>query len=133
MGGTEMILPILLSEGVAKGRLTLERLVEVTSVAPARLFGLFPGRDHAGQGIDADFAVVDPDLEWTATPGELHSRCDYTPYEGLRVRGRVVATVAGGRIIFRNGKFRGRTGDGRYLERRRTETPGQGRCDEIST
>ncbi len=124
IGGTELILTVLLSEGVAKGRISLERTVQVTSADPARLFGLYRRKGHVGRLADADFVIVDPDREWTVGPGELHSLCDWTPYEGLRAHGRVVLTMARGRVVYRNGEFVGQAGAGRFLRRRRTRPPG---------
>lgn len=118
IGGTELILTVLLSEGVAKGRISLERLVEVTSTDPARLFGLYPRKGRLAPLAHADFVIVDPNEEWTVEPGRLHSLCDYTPYEGLRARGRVVLTMARGRVVYRNGEFVGHAGTGRFLRRR---------------
>jgi len=120
IGGTELILTLLLSEGVAKGRLSLERLVQVTSADPARLFGLYPRKGRVAPLAHADFVIVDPDEEWTVGSGGLHSRCDHTPYEGLRARGRVVLTMARGRVVYRNGEFVGQAGAGRFLRRRPT-------------
>jgi dihydropyrimidinase len=120
IGGTELILTVLLSEGVAKGRLSLERLVQVTSADPARLFGLYPRKGRVAPLAHADFVIVDPDEEWTVGSGRLPSRCDYTPYEGLRARGRVALTMARGRVVYRNGEFVGQAGAGRFLRRRPT-------------
>ncbi|MHB8926419.1 MAG: dihydropyrimidinase [Bacillota bacterium] len=117
IGGTELILTVLLSEGVAKGRLSLERVVQVTSSDPARLFGLYPRKGHVGPGADADFVIVDPEAEWTIAPGELHSLGDHTPYDGLRAHGRVVLTMSHGRVICRDGEFVGQAGAGRFLKR----------------
>jgi len=118
IGGTELILTVLLSEGVAKGRISLERLVEVTSADPARLFGLYPRKGRLAPLAHADFVIVDPNEEWTVETGRLHSLCDYTPYEGFRARGRVVLTMARGRVVYRNGEFVGHAGTGRFLRRR---------------
>jgi len=124
IGGTELILTVLLSEGVARGRLTLERVVQVTSADPARLFGLHRRKGRIDLSADADLTIVDPNQEWTVGPGELHSRCDYTPYEGLRAKGRVVMTLARGRVIYRDGEFVGRAGGGHFLRRGKTQPPG---------
>ncbi len=117
VGGTELILTVLLSEGVAKGRLSLERLAQVTSANPAALFGLYAEKGRLGPGADADLVIVDPDAEWTVTPGELHSQGDHTPYEGLKARGRVVVTMAKGQVVYRDGAFVGEAGAGHYLPR----------------
>ncbi|MHB8758256.1 MAG: dihydropyrimidinase [Bacillota bacterium] len=117
VGGTELILTVLLSEGVAKGRLSPERLVQVTAANPAALFGLYAEKGRLGPGADADLVIVDPDAEWTVAPAELHSQGDYTPYEGLKARGRVVVTMARGRVVYRDGSFVGEAGAGHYVSR----------------
>lgn len=118
VGGTEMLLTVLLSEGVAKGRLSLERVAQVVAWNPARIFGLWPQKGHLGPGADADLVVVDPGAEWVVRRDELHTRCDYSIYEGMKLRGRVVVTVARGQVIHREGEFLGQRGQGRYLHRR---------------
>lgn len=111
--GTETILPLFFSEGVGNARMSVERLVEMTSSATAQLFGLpFKGRIQIGS--DADLVVLNPEKEVTISSEILHSRCDYTPYEGVKVRGFPVLTVSRGEVVMRDGKFVGRAGRGRF-------------------
>lgn len=87
--GVEILLPYLYSEGVAKGRITLERLVEITAAAPARFFGVEGKKGRLAPGFDADFVVFDEGETWTVRAAALHSMNRYTPHEGQTFTGRV--------------------------------------------
>jgi dihydropyrimidinase len=114
--GIETLLTLVYSEGVVRGRITLERMVELLSTAPAARFGL--ARKGALEvGRDADAVVFDPSAEWTITADALHHTSDYTPYEGLAVRGAVRDVLVRGADVIRSGQFVGRRGFGQFLER----------------
>jgi dihydropyrimidinase len=115
--GTETLLPLLYSEGVGAGRLTVERLADLTSTTTARIFQLV-GKGAIRPGNDADLAIVDPSKEVVLSREALHSRCDYTPYAGMRLHGYPVATISRGEIVMRDGEFTARAGRGRFVERR---------------
>ena len=89
MSGIEPRLAVLYSEGVAKNRITLERLVELTSAGPARLFGLYPQKGCIAPGADADLVIYDPEPEWTMSAGNLHMNTSFCPFEGFSIKGRV--------------------------------------------
>jgi dihydropyrimidinase len=114
--GTETLLPLLFSEGVSTGRLSLERLAEVTSSATARVFQLV-GKGGILLGNDADLVIFDPFREVVLAREVLHSRCDYTPYAGLRLRGYPVMTMSRGAVVMRDGEFVGKPGRGRFVDR----------------
>lgn len=114
--GTETLLPLLFSEGVSTGRLSLERLAEVSSSATARVFQL-RGKGGIQPGNDADLVIVDPSKEVILSRELLHSRCDYTPYAGMRVRGYPVTTISRGEVVMHDGQFVGAPGRGRLVER----------------
>jgi len=114
--GTETLLPLLFSEGVSTGRLGLERLAEVSSSSTARVFQLV-GKGGIRLGNDADLVLFDPSREVVLGREVLHSRCDYTPYAGLKVRGYPVLTISRGDVVMRDGEFVGKPGRGRFLER----------------
>ena len=84
--GIETRLPLLFSEGVGKGRITLNRFVALTATNPARLFGLYPRKGTIAVGSDADLAIWDPEREVIITNDILHHNVDYTPYEGMKFR-----------------------------------------------
>ena len=123
--GVETLLPLLLSEGVAKGRLTMERLSEITSTGPARLFGLYPRKGAVMAGSDADLAIIDPGREVTLSAETLHMNLDYTLYEGYVLKGYPESTISKGKVVCFNGRFLGAPGDGRFLARTRVADPSQ--------
>jgi dihydropyrimidinase len=103
-------------QGVAEGRTSVERMVDVLSTTPARLFGL--GRKGAiDVGRDADIVLFDPTAHRTIRAADLHHTSDYTPYEGLQVTGAVRSVFLRGREVIRDGSFVGERGYGRYVER----------------
>jgi dihydropyrimidinase len=106
------------SEGHAKGRMSLERFVDVFSTNPAKLMGLYPRKGAIAVGSDADLAVWDPDAERTISLDDLHHDSDYSPWEGWEVRGWPVATVLRGRVVVESGELLGSPDDGRWLPRR---------------
>ncbi len=117
--GVETTLPLLYSEGVGKGRISLNRLVEVFSTNPAKLFGLYPEKGTIAVGTDADLVIFDPDREVTISVENLHMKADYTPYEGMKVKGYPVITISRGEVICEHGQFKGEAGRGRFIARKR--------------
>ncbi len=115
--GIESMLPVMYSEGVARGRIDLPRMVEVLCEAPARAFGLFPRKGAIAVGADADLVLLDPDREWKITATEMHSQAGYTPYEGWTVRGKPATTILRGKVVVQDGKLMQSPGCGRYLPR----------------
>jgi dihydroorotase-like cyclic amidohydrolase len=85
---TELMLPLLYSEGVARGRLSLERFVDAVTAAPARLFGMYPRKGSLQAGADADILIFDPDIEWTVRAADLVNPAGYSVFEGRTLRGR---------------------------------------------
>lgn len=98
--GVELMLPYLYSEGVRKKRITLERLVEITSTAPARFFGIEGRKGRIAPGYDADLVVFDPDASWTVRAKKLHSLNRYTPHEDQIFTGRVVSLFVRDRHVY---------------------------------
>ena len=113
--GLETRLPLLFSEGVGKERLTLNEFVALTSTNPARLYGLYPRKGTIAIGSDADLVVWDESREVTITNGLLHHAIDYTPYEGMRVKGWPALTLSRGEVLWQDGEYRGRAGRGEFL------------------
>lgn len=107
----------LLWEGVREGRISLNRFVDITATAPAKIFGLYPRKGTIAVGSDADLVVWDPDREQVLSQKTLHMKVDYTPYEGRRVRGGPAAVLSRGEIVIRDGKLVGKPGRGRFLRR----------------
>ena len=113
----ETLLPMLYSEGVRKGRLTLARLVEVLAAAPARIAGMYPRKGTIAVGSDADLVVFDPEARRTIHAADLHSACDYDPYEGWKVTGWPAAVVSRGELAFADGDVLGSPGRGQLIRR----------------
>jgi len=114
--GIETLLSLLYSEGVARGRLTVERLVDLLSTTPARRFGL-TDKGAVEVGHDADLVLFDPAARRTIRAVDLHHTSDYTPYEGLEVVGAVRDVFVRGRAVVQGGAFVGVRGAGRFVER----------------
>ncbi|MEO8462422.1 MAG: dihydropyrimidinase [Chloroflexota bacterium] len=114
--GIETLLAVAYSLGVPTGRLTIERLVDVLSTTPARRFGL-RRKGAIEVGLDADLVLFDPAARRTIHASGLHHTSDYTPYEGLEVRGAVRSVFVRGRAVIQNGAFVGRRGYGQFIER----------------
>ena len=112
--GLETLLPIMLSEGVNKGRISMQKMVEVTSYNAAVLFGLSPNKGRIQVGADADLVIVDTELTKTVHQVDLHS-ASTTPYEGMSLTGWPVATYLRGRLVYENGVVLAETGYGHCL------------------
>jgi dihydropyrimidinase len=110
-------LPLLFSEGVAKGRISLETFVALTATNPARLMGLAPRKGSITIGADADLVLWDPRKRVRLTNALMQHAIDYTPYEGMDVTGWPVVTLRRGEVVMREGKVQAPPGTGRYLSR----------------
>jgi dihydropyrimidinase len=117
--GTATILPLMISEGFHKRGITLERIVELTSYNVAKIFNLYPQKGTIMVGSDADFAIVDVNLEQTVTPSLIQGFCDYNIFEGWQLKGWPVMTLLRGELIAKNGKLISDESHGRYLESNR--------------
>jgi dihydropyrimidinase len=115
--GIETRLPILFSEGVSKGRISLNRFVELTATNHAKIYGLYPRKGTIGVGVDADIALWDPNRKEVIRQEILHHGADYTPWEGFEVTGWPVMTILRGKVIAEEGRVVGHKGDGRILSR----------------
>lgn len=114
MPGAETLGTLLYSEGVAKGRIELGRFLELISSGPAALFG-FGQKGRLEVGADADFVVLDPAAEWTLDERDMHYAVGWSPYQGRRVRGRVVSTWLRGNCVHADGDVTAEPGTGRFV------------------
>ena len=118
--GIETLLMMLHAEGVAKGRISLEKMVDVLSTGTARMFGL-KDKGEIVAGKDADIVIFDPDQKFTITTDKLHMNVDYTPFEGWEISGMPVKVYARGKKVSQwNGsqmEFTGKAGTGRFIKR----------------
>lgn len=118
MPGIETSLPALLSEGVNKGRLTLERVAEATACQPARIFGLYPKKGVLAVGSDADIAIVDLEKAVVVDAHKnLHQGSDYSPFDGHTLKGWPVQTVLRGQVVMEEGEVTAPPGTGRFIPR----------------
>jgi dihydropyrimidinase len=114
--GIETLLSIAYSEGVAKGRLSIERLVDLLAKSPARLFGL-ERKGAIEVGRDADLVLLDPGARRTLRAADLHHTSDYTPYEGFELTGAIRSVFVRGRPVIQDEAFVGQRGFGQFVER----------------
>ncbi len=119
----QTMLPMLYSEGVRAGRISLRRFVEITATNAAKLFGLFPRKGTITVGSDADIVIFDPDLTRTVERPMLKSNAGHSVYEGWSVTGWPLLTLRRGEIVFRDDEVVGRVGSGHLLGRGPRERP----------
>jgi dihydroorotase-like cyclic amidohydrolase len=116
--GSGTLLPYLFSEGYIQGRLSLRRLVEVTSESAARRYGLYPQKGAIKSDTDADLVLIDPNRTWTVEGEKFFSKGHITPFEGMVLQGRVVRTIVRGRTVYEvDHGIRVEGGYGRFLTR----------------
>jgi dihydropyrimidinase len=115
--GVENRMSLIYHHGVTQGRISLNRFVELTSTAAAKIFGLFPKKGTIAVGSDADIVIFDPNREQTISSATHHMRVDYSAYEGWSVKGVTETVLSRGRVIVENNEFKGKAGAGRFIKR----------------
>src|SRR5258706_3182145 len=115
--GLEVRLPLMFDAMVSKGRLGLEKFVDLTSTAPAKIYKLHPRKGSIAVGADADIAIWDPQREVTLSDAMMHDLAGYTPFVGRKLRGWPVTVLSRGRVIVADGKRSVEAGSGRFLAR----------------
>ena len=111
----ETMLPVLLSEGVSKHRLSLEALQRTCCENPARIFGLYPRKGVIRPGSDADLVIIDLKLKRRVKAENLHQKVDWTPYEGWVLKGWPILTMRRGQVAFRDQELLGKPGSAEFL------------------
>lgn len=116
-GGTALMFPVLVTEGHHKRGLPLQRIAELTSLNPATYHNLYPKKGTIRVGSDADLAIVDLNREKEVQADILFSAQDFTPFEGMKLKGWADCTILRGKVIFQNAKVLGEPGYGDYIKR----------------
>jgi dihydropyrimidinase len=115
--GIETRCYLLYSEGVAKGRISLPRFVELVSTSPAKFFGLAPQKGSLFPGRDADIVLFDPEAKWIMSQETLHMATDWSAYEGIEITGKICKVFSRGELIVDEDRCLARKGRGRYIHR----------------
>jgi dihydropyrimidinase len=115
--GIEHRMSLIYSGGVAKGRFSVNRFVELVSTTPAKIFGLYPKKGTIAVGSDADLVIFDPKRQHTISAKTHHMRVDYSMFEGITVTGMPDVVLSRGKVIVDGEKFQGKAGAGSFLKR----------------
>jgi len=115
VGSVGAVLPLLMTEGINKGRITMEKLVKLTSSNPARIWGIYPKKGALRPGSDADIVIVDPHKEWVLSAANLKSCSDYSIYEGRAVKGKAIKTFVRGKLVADDGQLVAKVPLGEYV------------------
>ena len=115
--GVENRMSLVYNGGVASGRISLNRFVEITSTSAAKIFGLFPRKGTIAVDSDADIVIFDPNEEMTISEKTHHMNVDYSAYEGMRIKGVTKTVLSRGRVVIEDGKYTGKPGQGQFLKR----------------
>ena len=115
--GIEHRMSLIYSGGVAAGRFSANRFVELVSTTPAKLFGLYPRKGTIAVGSDADLVIFDPSRKHTISAKTHHMRVDYSMFEGIQVTGMPEVVLSRGRVVIEGEKFLGAAGQGQFLKR----------------
>ncbi len=118
MPGVETMLPLMYTFGVGEGKISLNRFVQLCSTNPAKLFGLYPQKGTLAIGSDADITVFDPDREVTLSWKDMQTNCDWSPFEGYKLKGYPHITLSRGKIVAEKGKYVGENSHGRFVPRK---------------
>jgi allantoinase len=113
--GVETLLPLIVSAGVACGRISIEQCAKLLAEAPARTFNLFPRKGQIAVGADADLTIIDPQQTWTLRAQDLHSSAGWTPYEGRAMQGRITKTIVRGEVVYDGRQVTAAPGFGQFI------------------
>ncbi len=119
-GGVETRMSLIYNAGVAEGRISVNRFVQITSTNAAKLYGLFPRKGTVAVGSDADIVIFDPNrVETISINNSLmhHMNFDYNPFEGFKVQGYSETVLSRGKVVCSKGEYKGRVGAGKFLKR----------------
>lgn len=118
MPGSELMMPLMYTYGVREGKINLNQFVHYQSTNPAKIFGMYPEKGSLQVGTDADILVFDPRKNVTVDYQNLETNCDWSPYQGWKLKGYPYITILRGKIIAKNGRFTGDIGYGKFIKRK---------------
>jgi len=117
----ETLFPLIYTYGYEKGKISLKQLIESTSTNPAKIFGLYPQKGSLKEGSDADILVYDPNKKRKLKAADLHSKSEYTAYEGLDIIGDTYLTILRGNILVKDNKLKAKKGYGKFIKAKTEE------------
>jgi dihydropyrimidinase len=117
MPGVETMLPLMYTYGVGENKISLNRFVQLCSTYPAKLFGMFPQKGTIAVGSDADIVIFDPQKPVKISWKNMQTNCDWSPFEGHELKGYPAYTLSRGVVVAKDGKFVGKVGHGKFVER----------------
>ena len=123
MPGVQTLVPVMLDH-VAKGRMTLERFIDLTSAGAQRIFNI-AGKGRMAEGYDADLTLVDLKAKTVLKHEDMATRSGWTPFDGMEVQGLPMATIVRGRVVMRDGELQG-SAHGRPVRFQETLAPSAG-------
>ncbi len=115
--GVEYRMELIYNGGVIENKISLNRFVELTSTAAAKMFGMFPKKGTIAVGSDADIVIFDTEKEHTFTLEAQHMNVDYCTYEGKKIKGKVETVLSRGRVVIENGECLVEKGSGQFIKR----------------
>jgi len=113
---------LLYSEGVHKGKISLNKYVEVACTNPAKIFGMFPRKGTIATGSDADIILLDPTKKHTLSVKTHHMNVDYSAYEGWELTGKVKTVILRGKVAIDKGKCLVEKGYGKFIKRNKVQS-----------
>ena len=116
IAGVETLFPLIYTYGVEKGKITIKRLIELLSINPAKIFGLYPKKGSLKEGSDADILVYDPEIKRTLNAKDLHSNSNHTSFAGMEVKGRTYLTILRGNILLKDDELKAKKGYGKFVK-----------------
>ncbi|MGM0410429.1 MAG: dihydropyrimidinase [Bacillota bacterium] len=116
IAGVETLFPLIYTYGVEKGKISMKRLIELLSVNPAKIFGLYPKKGSLKEGSDADILVYNPDVKRKLKASSLHSKSNHSAFANMEVIGDSYLTISRGNIIINKDNFEGNKGEGKFIK-----------------
>lgn len=115
--GTELMLPLLYNDGVRTGKISLNKMIEVASTNPAKVYGMYPKKGSLTIGADADIVIFDTEREVTVDYKKMETNCDWNPFQGKQLKGYPHLTIVRGKVVGKEGRCIGEKGYGKFVKR----------------